>query len=131
MYHAETSARRFGGVPDDYLAIHDLMDSSKGAMPDNRHRALTHTSWFLSVILERIFGHAITNSDGRSVSVREIGEQHILEDFRGRFIPTAQDFLERMEFADWMNNARSGAPSSHERIARTRTTKTREHQYVD
>lgn len=133
MYHAESSARRFGGNPEAYLPIHDLMDSSKGAMPDNRHRALTHNSWFLSVILERIFGHQIDNGNGRMVSVREIGEQHILEDFRGRFIPTAQDYLEGMEFKDWMNNARSGEPSSFKKIAHpTRSDATgKQHEYVD
>lgn len=28
---------------------------------------------------EKIFGHAIVNSDGRSVPVRYIGEQHVRE----------------------------------------------------
>lgn len=44
--HAISSAKRFGGKPEDYIEIHNLMDSSKGAIPDNRHRALTHNSWF-------------------------------------------------------------------------------------
>lgn len=110
--HAVSSARRFGGVPDDYLPIHNLMDSSKGAIADNRHRVLTHTSWFLSEILERVFGSTITNSAGRVVSVRDVGEQHILEDFGGRFIPTPQDYIESMEFADWMQNGKGVPPSS-------------------
>jgi len=110
--HALSSARRFGGAPEDYIEIHNLMDSSKGAIADNRHRALTHTSWFLSVILEKVFGVTITNSAGRVVSVRDVGEQHVLEDFGGRFIPTAQDFLESMEFLDWMQNGRGSPPSS-------------------
>lgn len=110
--HSVSSARRFGGTPEDYILIHNLMDSSKGAIADNRHRALTHTSWFLSVILEQIFGVTITNSDGRKVSVRDIGEQHILEDFGGRYIPTAQDFLENMDFVDWMQNGKGTPPSS-------------------
>lgn len=110
--HAVSSARRFGGVPEDYLLIHNLMDSSKGAIADNRHRVLTHTSWFLSEILERVFGVTITNSAGRVVSVRDVGEQHILEDFGGRFIPTPQDYIENMEFADWMQNGKGVPPSS-------------------
>lgn len=108
--HALSSARRFGGRPEDYIDIHNLMDSSKGAIPDNRHRALTHTSWFLSTILERIFGVVIVNSDGREVSTRDVGEQHILEDFGGRFIPTAQDYLQDIPYRDWMNGA--GVPAS-------------------
>lgn len=122
IFHAMSSARKFGGVAEDYIAIHDLMDSSKGSIPDNRHRALTHNSWFLSTILEKIFGHTIKNSDGRIVSVREIGEQHILEDFGMRFIPTAQDYLQEMEFKHWMNNGMKGSPPSHEKVAKTKKT---------
>jgi hypothetical protein len=116
--HAVSSARRFGGKPEDYLEIHQLMDSSKTVIPDQRHRCLTHTSWFLSTILERIFGVTMTNSDGRKFSVRDVGEQHILEDFGGRFIPTAQDYLQEMEYKNWMQNGKEGHPSSHEKIER-------------
>jgi hypothetical protein len=123
--HAESSARRWGGKPEDYLEIHQLMDSSKGAMPDNRHRALTHNSWFLSVILEKCFGVTITNSDGKKVSVRDIREQHILEDFGNAFIPTASDYLEEMEYKYWMNAGKDTCPSSHRKIASKYTNKMR------
>jgi len=114
--HAKSSARKYGGKPEDYLEIHNFMDSSKGAFPDNRHRVLTHNSWFISPNgpLERSFGVVITNSDGKEVSVRDLGEQHILEDFGG-FIPTAQDYIQEMEFKPWMNNGK-GVPSSHQKI---------------
>ena len=118
--HAISSAKRFGGKPEDYLEIHNLMDSSKAAIPDNRHRALTHNSWFL-FILERVFGCTITNSAGKPVSVREVGEQHILEDFGGKFIPAATDYLGEMELRVWMNNG-AGVPPSNARIAARRRT---------
>lgn len=128
IIHAHSSAKRFGGVAADYLEIHDFMDSSKGAIADNRHRALTHNSWFLSVVLERVFGHVIVNSQGREVSVREIGEQHVLEDFQHRFIPSAADFLGEMEMKDWMNNGAHGAtPPSFAKI-KTRETRTASHR---
>ena len=38
--HAESSARRYGGVAADYLPIHDFMDSSKSALPTPSLRAL-------------------------------------------------------------------------------------------
>lgn len=115
--HAQSSAERFGGVAEDYLPIHDLLDSSKGAIADNRHRALTHTSWFLTHILERIFGATLTNSDGKQVSVREVGEQHVREDLGG-IIPTAQDYLAEMEYQRWMGRgARGPLPPSAERLA--------------
>lgn len=117
--HAQSSARKWGGKPEDYLPIHDLLDSSKGALPDHRHRALCHNSWFLSVILEKVFGINITNSDGKLVSVREVGEQHCLEDLG--CIPTAQDYLCEMEYRDWMGG--KGKPPSHAKIEKRESTK--------
>lgn len=120
--HAVSSAKKFGGRPEDYIEIHNLMDSSKGCIGDNRHRALTHNSWFVSAggPLERIFGIVLKNSQGRDVSVRDVGEQHILEDFGMRFIPTPQDYLEEMESKSWMSNGRKDVPSSNKKIARAR-----------
>ena len=121
--HAQSSARKFGGKPEDYEPIHAFMDCSKGAIADNRHRALTHNSWFLSNILERVkFPNSgpetsdhrfptIINSDGRTVSVRDIGEQHCMEDYANRFIPSAQDFLGEMTYYEWMQNGKECPPS--------------------
>lgn len=113
MVHAESSVRKWGGKPEDYMPIHNLMDSSKGTIADSRHRALTHNTWFIGPDgpLERIFGYTITNSDGREVSVRDIGEQHVLEDFGNRFIPSAQDYLQEIEMKDWMISGKGTPPS--------------------
>jgi hypothetical protein len=116
--HAMSSAKLFGGKPEDYLEIHNFMDSSKGVIADNRHRCLTHNAWFLSVVLEKVFGVNITNSDGKLISVRDIGEQHVGEDFGG-FIPSAQDFLQEMEFLPWMSNGK-GLPPSCARVYKKR-----------
>jgi hypothetical protein len=123
--HAKNSAKKFGGKPEDYMSIHNLMDSSKDTIGDNRHRTLTHNSWFIGADgpLEKIFGVVIINSDGREVSVRDIGEQHILEDFGLKFIPTAQDYLEEMEIKNWMNNGKGGVPSSFKKIEKNKVTK--------
>jgi hypothetical protein len=110
--HAQNSAKKWGGKASDYIEIHNLLDSSKGAVPDSRHRCLTHNSWFLSNILEKIFGYTITNSDNKEVSVRDIGELHIMEDFDHKFIPTAQDWLVNIEVQEWMNNGKGEMPSS-------------------
>ncbi len=116
--HSLSSANKFGGKPEDYQEIHELMDSSKGTVPDNRHRCLSHTSWFISTILPRVFGYTFKNSDGKVVSTRDIGEQHVLEDFKMKFIPTVQDYLENMDLKLWMNNGLGGdVPSSYKRIA--------------
>lgn len=117
--HAKSSARKFGGVADDYMDIHQLMDSSKSVVADNRHRVLTHNSWFL-FILERIFGVTRTNSGGREYSVRDVGEQHIMEDYGNRFIPTPQDYIEHMAYQPWMGNDHSSAPSSYKKVVKSR-----------
>ncbi len=39
-------------------------------------------------LCEQVFGANITNSDGKKVSVRDIGEQHVVEYYRGKLIPT-------------------------------------------
>ena len=114
--HAISSAKKFGGKMEDYLDIHELMDSSKSVVSCNRHRVLTHQSWFISVILPKIFGSTRTNSDNKTYSVVDVGEQHILEDFGG-FIPTPQDYIENMEWQDWMNNGK-GVPSSCRKLSR-------------
>ena len=93
-YHAVSSARRFGGVPADYQAVHDWLDSGKQIVADFRHRALRHHAEGCFAA-EALFGTTIKNSAGREVPVRSIAEQHILEDL-GR-IPS---------FADWVRNIR-------------------------
>lgn len=123
--HAQSSARKFGGIPEDYIEIHNLMDSSKGVIADSRHRALTHNAWFIGTVLEKIFGVVITNSDGKQISVRDVGEQHVVEDYAGRFIPSAQDFLENLEMKEWMIAGKGEAPASCKKLKglSERTTK--------
>ena len=65
--HAELSVKRFGGKVDDYLDIHELMDSTKATFPNNGHRMITHNSWFVVEILPKIFGHQRINSDGKKI----------------------------------------------------------------
>lgn len=120
--HAQSSAKRYGGKPEDYIEIHNLMDSSKGTVADSRHRALTHAAWFVGTILERIFGVTLINSDGKHVSVRDIGEQHVLEDFGGRFIPTVQDYFEEMPYHEWMQSGRGAPPASFRKLADRKQT---------
>ena len=98
-YHALSSARKFGGVADDYVEIHTWFDESKAHMADFRHRALRHHSQGIFEC-ERRFGVTIVNSDLRKVPVRAIGEQHVMEDM-GR-IPSLQDWLGEIRPTSWM-----------------------------
>lgn len=97
--HALRSVKRYGGVPSDYQPLHDFLDSPKAAHADMRHRAILHNSMG-PFIAERIFGINITNSDGKLVSVRDICEEHIIEDM-GR-IPSLGDYLDEMPFYEWL-----------------------------
>lgn len=103
-FHAKSSARIWGGQPEDYLPVHDWLDATKRVFCDFRHRALRHHSEGIFVAEER-FGTTVANSAGKRVPVRYIGEQHVLED-SGR-IPTVKDWLDEMELVDWMQNPRT------------------------
>lgn len=59
-----------------------------------------------------LFGDIIKNSDEKIVSVKDICELHILEDFNGKYIPTVQDYFEDVKLKEWINNGISGTPQS-------------------
>lgn len=99
MHHAARSAALFGGREEDYQRIHDWMDASKAHLPDLRHRALRHHSEGI-YLCEAIFGVAITNSQGRRVPVRQIAEQHVLDDLG--WIPSVKDWLQHLHIQPWM-----------------------------
>ncbi len=98
-HHAVSSARKFGGAPDDYIAIHTWFDESKAIIADFRHRALRHHAEGI-FLAERIFGVTMTNSVGRDIPVRLIGEQHCIEDFG--FIPSFADWVRGIRPEPWM-----------------------------
>lgn len=101
--HAEASARKFGGKPEDYIKIHEFIDSSKQSFGDVRHRAMyhhTHGPW----LAQEIFGHYVEVVTGsgkkRRISVREIVENHIVEDLG--WIPSPADWFNCMDCKVWM-----------------------------
>lgn len=105
VYHANSSAKRFGGKPEDYQAIHNWFDESKSALADARHRMARHHAFGIFEC-EKLFGEFITNSDGKRVPVRLIGEQHVREDCGGR-IPSLQDWANELNMKSWMNRCYS------------------------
>ncbi|MFG6082890.1 hypothetical protein ACEUZ9_004122 [Paracoccus litorisediminis] len=82
-------------------------------MADFRHRALRHHAFGIFEA-EREFGVTITNSAGRKIPVRFIGEQHVKEDCGGK-IPSVQDWLRGIERKPWMQvgNLRDDTPERH------------------
>lgn len=99
LEHAKRSEKRYGGKWEDYISVHNFLDSSKEVEPTIKHRMMYHhtTGIFLC---EKIFGVAIVNSDDKLVSVRSIAEEHILEDLG--FIPTIQDWYKLVNITEVM-----------------------------
>jgi hypothetical protein len=114
VIHAERSAKKWGGLANDYLALHQWFDATKAHLSDNRHRMLLHNS-FGMLLAEQIFGPVIHNSLGRRVFVRDLAAQHIIEDLG--FIPTVFECLAELPLVPWMAGAarllpREGLPFS-------------------
>lgn len=99
-YHAVISAKKHGGLPEDYQPVHDFIDSSKATIADVRHRAILHSAFGI-FLAEQVFGAAITNSEGKSVPVRLIAEEHVQDDLG--FIPTVEHWLGEMPVRPWMS----------------------------
>jgi len=94
MIHAKSSARKFGGVPEDYLPIHEWFDETKAWIGHSKHRIFRHHS---EGIFEcaKIFGEAFENSAGKTVYTRYVGEQHVREDCNNH-IPSAKEWLDNI-----------------------------------
>ena len=105
--HAEASARHFGGVPEDYIKIHEWIDQFKGTFGDVRHRMFLHHArgpW----MAQEVFGHYVTITvDGKEkkVLVRDIAENHITEDMG--CIPSPGDWADCMNCHVWMGGKRN------------------------
>lgn len=104
--HAKISVKKFGGKAEDYLDIHNFIDSSKACMPDVRHRAVLHSA-FGCFLVEQMFGVTRTNSDGKEYSPRDVAEAHIIEDLG--FIPTVEQYLNNMQVQPWMSGTQKTA----------------------
>jgi hypothetical protein len=104
MIHSISSVKRWGGKVEDYIGIHELIDSPKATMNNQSSRCLTHNTWFAFTIIPKIFGYNIKNSDGKRVDTVDIAMLHIAEDFRMKFVPTPQDYLKHLQVQPWMCN---------------------------
>lgn len=100
--HAKISAGKYGGKPEDYQKVHDFFDQTKACMPDVRHRAILHSAFGI-FLCEQVFGTTIENSDGKKISVRDIGEDHVKQDLG--YIPTVEDWLKNIPIHSWMMGA--------------------------
>ncbi len=98
-HHSLSSVRKWGGTPEDYLALHSWFDQSKSVLADFRHRALRHHAEGI-FMAEHFFGPVLTLTSGRIIPVRWVGEQHVREDL-GR-IPSFADWARCIRPEPWM-----------------------------
>ena len=101
--HSQLCAKRYGGTPEDYVAIHQFLDQSKITYADFRHRAILHNTFGIGLALQ-LFGPVIKIGK-KTVSVRLVCENHITEDLG--FIPTVQDWCQEIRPRSWMRRDRS------------------------
>lgn len=111
-HHAQSAARKYGGDPEDYIAIEEFIDSSKEIIGDVRHRSMYHHTAGI-FLCQKIFGRVIKVGDrGIEVPVRLIAERHIIEDLG--WIPSPVDYIKVMDVSPWMSGSqRKVLPVSH------------------
>ena len=119
LIHAQSSVKKFGGETKDYIKIHEWFDQTKAHVGDNRHRAILHNSFGI-FLAEQMFGSVIVNSDNKEISVRDIGEQHVMEDMNG-WIPSIQDYLDNMAIQPWMCGEVEDRPSNRKTATVSKT----------
>lgn len=90
IHHAMSSAKKWGGVREDYLHIHEWFDQFKAHNWHFSHRMILHHTAGIE-ICEQVFGPMLEISTGKQVPIRWIGEQHMKEDFG--FVPTPRDWM--------------------------------------
>jgi hypothetical protein len=102
-HHALSSVKKFGGIVENYMRIHEWFDETKKYFGDARHRALRHHTAGIFWCEEK-FGDTITvwiKDKPREVPVRLVAEQHVMEDMG--FLPTPEWWLGKMTLTFEMN----------------------------
>lgn len=103
-HHSVSSAREWGGEPEEYLHVHRFFDeTSKEMVGDFRHRALRHHTTGIRECEER-FGPSLKLTTGRTIPTRWVAERHVIEDL-GRLY-TVADWLRCIRAESWMNRPR-------------------------
>lgn len=92
--HSRSSAKKFGGEPEEYLVYHEWFDATKAWIGHSKHRMFRHHSEGIFE-LEKIFGVSFVNSVGKTVYIRYVGEQHVKEDCNG-YIPSAKEWVDHI-----------------------------------
>lgn len=94
LQHAQISAKTYGGSWQDYIEVHNFLDSSKAACAHFKHRFLLHHIEGIELAV-KIFGEILVNSENREIETRRLLTDHLIEDV-GRVVAVdtwARDLL--------------------------------------
>ncbi len=94
LQHAQISQKTYGGKWQDYIEVHNFLDSSKATCAHFKHRFLLHHAEGIELGV-RIFGETLKNCENQEIQVRQLLTDHLIEDV-GRVISVedwARDLL--------------------------------------
>lgn len=79
LQHAQISQKSYGGSWQDYIEIHNFLDSSKASCAHFKHRFLLHHTEGIELGV-KIFGEKFKNSENKSIETRRLLTEHLIED---------------------------------------------------
>ncbi|MDQ3042652.1 MAG: hypothetical protein M3R11_09810 [Acidobacteriota bacterium] len=94
LQHAQISQKTYGGKWQDYIEVHNFLDSSKAACAHFKHRFLLHHREGIE-LGALIFGETLINSENKTIETRRLLTDHLIEDV-GRIVSVedwARDML--------------------------------------
>lgn len=89
LQHAQISQKKHGGKWQDYIEIHNVLDSSKVSCAHFKHRFFLHHEEGIELGV-KISGQNLVNSEGKAVATRQLLTEHLIEDV-GRLV-TVEDW---------------------------------------
>ena len=96
------SAKKFGGKPSDYHSVHSLIMDLCTTTSSLSGRAAVHCREFMAFVLSHLLGRStLTNTEEVTVSVQEIGEEHLR--FLYGFVPTKARWRNAKIYEEWFD----------------------------
>jgi len=79
LQHAQISQKKHGGKWQDYIEVHNFLDSSKAACAHFKHRFFLHHVEGIELGV-KLFGQSVANSDEKPIETRQLLTEHLIED---------------------------------------------------
>lgn len=96
------SAKKFGGNPSDYSSVHRAIMDLCTPKSTLSGRIMVHCREFMTYGLNHLLERStLPNADGATVSVQEIGEEHLR--FIYGFVPTKKRWRNARTYENWFD----------------------------